>query len=166
MGIEMAETSDYLAGVMDVLRSQREHMIHDFELLTGVIHALEAMSPEFRQIVLTTLARAVPAPPSQAVFISHGAPARGEFKNMTYADATELVLSRVNRQPLSTKVLLARLEAGGRKVGGNDPYRVLYRTLQKNPRFVNVSGRWALADWYSKVEEAHGAEDSRKEGIA
>jgi hypothetical protein len=163
----MAETNDYLTGIMDVLRSRRQNMIHDVELLTGVITALEAMTPEFRQMVLNTLARAIPSPLASGTISNiQVAPTRGELKNMTYADAVDAVLSRVNRQPLSTKVLLARLEAGGRKVGGSDPYRVLYRTLQKNPRFVNVSGRWALADWYSKSEATHGAEDSQKEGIA
>jgi hypothetical protein len=76
-----------------------------------------------------------------------------DLRDLTYADATEAVLKRSERQPLTTKVLVKRLETGGRPVKGRDTYRILYRTLMKNARFKNVAGRWALAEWYPEEIE-------------
>jgi hypothetical protein len=73
--------------------------------------------------------------------------ARGAH-DMTYAEAVESILMQSDRQPASTKVLLRRLEAVGKPVKGRDPYRILYRSLMKNPKFENVGGQWALAEWY------------------
>jgi len=71
-----------------------------------------------------------------------------DLSQMTYADAAEAVLKRAGRHPMTTRMLMRRMELGGRSVNGKNAYRVLYRTLMKNVRFKNVGGRWALDEWY------------------
>ena len=53
-----------------------------------------------------------------------------------------------DRRALGTRTLIMRLEVAGKRVKGKVPYRTLYRTLQKDPRFVRIEGKWALAEWY------------------
>jgi hypothetical protein len=95
------------------------------DALRGVVASMEAMAPR-------TMAQPLP-----------------DLGRLTYAAAAVEVLQRSNRQPLSTKTLLARLASAGRQVRGSDPYRTLYRILRNKPQtFRNISGEWALADWY------------------
>jgi hypothetical protein len=72
-----------------------------------------------------------------------------EANGLSYADAAERVLERVtDHRAISTRTLIMRLGVAGKRVKGKDPYRTLYRTLQKDRRFVRIEGKWALADWY------------------
>jgi DNA-directed RNA polymerase delta subunit len=48
---------------------------------------------------------------------------------------------------------MLRLRRFGKPVEGKDPYRTLYRSLKKDSRFISISGRWSLRDWFAVSDE-------------
>jgi hypothetical protein len=143
----VVQTPD-IAAILNELRNRRNRLASDVAALDAAIHAIESISPEGRAISGVSYTAPAPVTPG----------GRPDLSGLTYMGASEIVLQRSNRKPLSTKVLLVRLEAGGRPVRGKDPYRTLYRMLTKSPKFRNVSGEWGLAEWYPEpVQEARRA---------
>lgn len=134
------------------MRARRAQAIEEVNALNVAIAALEHAHAS--QLAL-----------GRAAAIPGGTIVPQEFTGLTYADAVEVALNRANRQPLSTNLLLRRLEAGGRPVQGKRPYKTLYRTLEKDKRFKQVQGAWALAEWYEELDEDEpcGNEDSEGE---
>ena len=125
----MSGFNSLLTQMLDELAKRRQELAAELEQVDGAMAAVAGLRSDESGL------SAAPRSPAS-------------YKDMSYAAATRAALERANREPLTTKVLLRRLAAGGRPVGGADPYRILYRALMKNKMFKNVGGRWALADWY------------------
>jgi len=135
--------------------SALEELRHRHDLLTAEVKRLARLIRELEQLPtsINDPYAAVSALPSEAP--AEGPPAiairPSEFARMSYAQASRVIIRRVN-QSLSTSELLRFLEAGDRAVRGKDPYRTLYRTLMKHSAFKNVDKKWTLTDW-SETED-------------
>jgi hypothetical protein len=129
------------------LRDRKEHLLKELEYIDIALTALEkawqidaCLATD--DAVVNQIAAQIPTRNTAA-----------ELKGISYSDAAERVLQRIaNRRAIATRTLMARMEAGGKKVRGKDPYRILYRTLMKDARFTRVEGKWALSEWYPPAD--------------
>jgi hypothetical protein len=123
------------------LRDRKRHLEEELALLSV---ALEALEKAWSIDVCIAKDDAIV---NQLTADTHVRPS-AELRGLSYADATERVLQRGERLPVGTRILIRKLEVAGKRVKGKDPYRILYRSLEKDSRFKRVEGKWALSEWY------------------
>ncbi|HZR24154.1 MAG TPA: hypothetical protein VFA59_11235 [Vicinamibacterales bacterium] len=123
------------------LRHRRERAIAELRRLNRLIKEIEAEANSLLS------AASPPRNPEPAPFeLSSIAVRHNEFQNLSYADACLAILRR-GGFPITTRNLLPLLADGGKAVQGQDPYRVLYRSLMKHPAFKSTGGFWELVEW-------------------
>jgi hypothetical protein len=132
------------------LRDRKQHLEQELELIKVALEALEkAWSIDACLATDDAVVNKLTSDAQRFAQVAHDAQSVPEFAGLSYGDAAERLLSRISdRRPLGTRTIIRRLDLGGKKVKGQDPYRTLYRTLLKDARFVRIEGKWALADWY------------------
>ena len=94
----------------------------------------------------------------------------GMFFGKSQVQSVKILLERVLR-PLKMTIILKCLEKGGLKVGGKNPGRNLWGTLNKSDTFILVpKAGWSLAEWYPASvvakyrKEAEGTEGKEENG--
>jgi hypothetical protein len=123
------------------LRDRKQHLEDEIQLIVVALEALE------KAWSIDACLAKDDAMINQLAADAHVRPSN-DVRGLSYADAAERILQRGERVPVATRTLILRIETAGRKVKGKDPYRILYRSLEKDARFTRVSGKWALSEWY------------------
>jgi hypothetical protein len=86
------------------------------------------------------------------------------FFNLSTVQAARKFLSMMKR-PAATGEMVAAFQQGGFLTNAKNFYSNLYTSLKRSPDFVNVKGKWGLAEWYpSRARSAKKAGAVVEEG--
>jgi hypothetical protein len=88
----------------------------------------------------------------------------GMFFGKTQTQAVKLLLERVDKRPVKTKVIIECLKKGGLAIGGKKPDVNLWGVLNRSSDFILVpKAGWGLVDWYEPSVIAKYRKEGPKE---
>jgi hypothetical protein len=153
-------TNDSLRETLTYFRQQREKKLQEAKAFDVTIQQLErelGEAPNGAEIVLNPADSLLPMTDRVEVATNGKKPEirADEFFGMTQAEASRKYLKRVGHA-VSFEDLVNALHAGGCKVGGENPKRVLYISLVRNTRdFVPPQqGYIGLREFYPGIARA------------